>query len=528
MPVLGALLKGASLTVRGPTNLLAAGDVFVKSLMYNQGIADGAARALTEAGQSPQAISEAIDKIGKKQFNYDVPGMNFNEIIDDLGRELSETTFTMKSNTMMQMVNRSLEKRMWGFQPLKFLVPFARVDMNIVRDTINTTPFIGAFTKDNKTIFQTGSIAAQERRLGDMMATSSFMVAGSTLYSAGLMTGSGPSDQREAAALRRTGWKPYSLSIPGYGYFDMRRLGSVGNALAMAVWGAEMLENMEEADGSMAEALAGTYVMFTETFTPQFISDTLPRALEAISQEEGEKKITALQNIVANIAPNAILPGTGVYSRNAALLGQGDINEFDFDESRIKAAFLRAFPHLDMSHRPQVDFLGNDRNRSPWEATKDMDLLEEYSRLTDSQNLSDEADQWESSLIWTPPRKHIEKTIMEERGRVYKLSHDKYYMYQKWAAGIYDEAPFDPGLPSFKDVWREEMKAGYPTAQSRYGSASDEAVTTWVRDLKRRYNAVAKDLLMSDDEVIQGTIEGTEGAIRLRNDLLQRGPIKVR
>jgi len=527
-PILHGLLKASDWVVTRPTHLLTSTDVFMKQFLYNQTISDGIARAMTEEGKSWDEVIKAVDGIGTKNFDNNVKSLNFDSVLETLEREVSEVTFTMKPNELMSWVNRRLEKRFFGFQPFKFVVPFARIDMNIVRYTVQTTPGLSAFSKTNENIFKNGSIAAQERRLAEMAASSTMMLGAAGLYSSGILTGSGPTDQREISALRRSGWKPYALKIPNYGYYDLRRLGAVGNYLSMGAFALEMADMVDDEEDVQAEYVAGTLSMLAETFTPQFVSQTMPRALNIISDKSDEKKLDALLALIADIIPNAVIPGSGVYSRNAVLLGEGSIKEFSFDENRLKTAWLKAFPHIDQDHKPQVDFLGNDRGRSPWESTKDMDLLEEFERLADSGRVTDDSDDWEASLIWTPPRRHIEKKILEESGKVYKFTNEQYYNYQKYIAGIYDNAPFNPGMKPFKDYWREEMKAGYPEASLIYGSRSDEAVTTWLRDVRRRYSAVAKDLILQDFESINGIIEGTIEGAKKRQELLQKGPIKLR
>lgn len=529
IPILGATLKAADWVVTRPGHVLTGTDVFFKQFKYNQGLADGVASALTRSGKSVDEVTKALGDISQKRFTDNIEDLSFKNIVDNLERETSEITFTMKPNEMMGFVNKGIDKiDIGGIKPLKFLIPFARIDMNIVRYTAQTMPGIGMFSKTNQNIFMDGTIEAQERRIADMMATSTMILGGGTLLANGMMTGSGPSDQREKAALVRTGWKPYSLYIPGYGYLELRRLGAVGNFFAMGAWVTELMDSLPESDDVYAEALASTLGMMTETFTPKFVSETMPKALNVLNDPSDERKMSSLLQIVADITPNAAAPGTGAYSRNSQLFGQGAIMEFDFEESRLATAFYRAFPMFDVDHKPQVDFLGNDRNRSPLHSIKDMDLISEYERLTENLRVKGSDSSFDASLVFTLPRRNLERSLYDERGKVFKFTNEQYYRYQKYAAGIYDGSETGAIMEPFKDAWRREMISGYPEATALYGSRSDEAVTTWLRDLKGRYNELARGLIQSEYEVSEGINKGIEEAERKRSEKLQRGSIRVR
>lgn len=525
-PILYALFKGADMVTRIPTHGLTAGDVLWKQLMYAQTTADNVAQAMSTGKYTAEQIRDNINKIGRKEFDDTIPELSFQSTIDALQREVSEVTLTMKPNQAMTMINKGLEIEFGGYKPLKFLVPFARIDMNSVRYTAQVTPGLGSFSKTNQNIFRDGTVSQQERRVAEMMATSTMLMGFGSLYSAGVVTGSGPSDQRELAALRRAGWKPYAFKVPGYGYMELKRIGPVGNFLAMGAWSMQMMESIPESDSAYKEAVTGVLHLFSETFSPTFVTDTIPKALSILANPDDARKFEGLQQLVVDKIPNSALPGTGIYSRNSALFGEGTIMEYDFEESKLATAVSRAFPFIDSSHRPQVDFLGNDRGRSPIESTKDIDLLEEYARLADTLRFNDNT--FEASLVFTTPRRNLEATLYEERGRTYKLSNDEYYRYQKYAAGIYDDSEAGGSYEPFKDVWRREMKEGYPEAQAIYGSRSDEAVTTWLRNLKKDYNEEAKRLITQEYDVMEGMMKGEEREGERRRNMLERGPIRVR
>jgi hypothetical protein len=68
---------------------------------------------------------------------------------------------------------------------------------------------------------------------GNMLGASFYLLA-----RAGLVTGSGPSDPRERAVLRKTGWEPYAAKL-GDTYFSMARLDPLSTTLG---WAADLAE----------------------------------------------------------------------------------------------------------------------------------------------------------------------------------------------------------------------------------------------------------------------------------------------
>ena len=304
----------------------------------------------------------------------------------------------------------------------------------------------------------------------------------------------------------RTGWKPYSVKIPGYGYVEMKRLGAVGNFLIIGVLAKEILENLDENDDhTAARAVAGILSMVSDAFTPNFISQSIPEFLQII-QAEGDSRGSAYEKameLVGRIGSEATLSGSGIYSRNTMFFGKGqNMNEVDYDEDTFLRMFKKTFPDIDTDLRPQVDLFGEDRSRNPLLPSANMDLSLEYERIADSGFVDTDERGVEKSLLFMAPRRWMEDTVLGERVRTYKLSNDEFYRLQKYSAGVMEGSGFpQPFGKTFAQLWRDEMKAGYPSVKQRYGSTEDQAVITWLREQKDVYNEVARNIIKSERQV---------------------------
>ncbi|HCS24241.1 MAG TPA: hypothetical protein PLW48_03795 [Alphaproteobacteria bacterium] len=216
--------------------LLAAGDEFNKTLMYNaqlqalatrQGIAQGLegqalkehiARALTDPSAAPLR-AEAVDFA-----NY--------------------ATYTKQ----LEKGGRDVQGIINQYPLLRFVVPFVRTPANIFKFTFSRTP-LGLLSQNIRDDIAAGGIRAANAKTRMAMGTGIMAVAADMSMN-GIITGDGPADPKIKAALRRTGWQPNSIKI-GDTYYSYQRMGYLGTMLGMSAGIAEILTNYEAYDIDM-------------------------------------------------------------------------------------------------------------------------------------------------------------------------------------------------------------------------------------------------------------------------------------
>lgn len=519
-----------------PGRLLNAGDTFFRNMTYNAAVSDNIVTKMMHEGISEKDAKELLNAIGTKDFDKVGKMIEFEDLMDRVVDEAKEVTFTMDSNTAMKAIERAVSFEVAGFQPLKFVIPFHRIGSNLVRYHIQNTPGLNRLSSTVKQIFNEGTQEAQERKMGEIFATSTMMTSAFMLAGEGIITGKGPSSQTERSQWIKAGGRPYAVKMPGLGYVELKKLGPVGVFLQAASQVGELLDNIYDDNefdsvkgNAGTEFLVGNLAMLQDMFTPEFVSQGLPEFFGIFDGDE-TKAADAAKRYVAKFTVN-MLPGTGYYTRNSRILeqmltGSSTVKDLPYDENILFNEWKRAYPWLanmlGAEIRPQVDLFGNDRSRGVFSLNKDADLIEEYERLAESGYVDKDPEGLNKSMFLAPPSKMITKNILGEQANVYKLSNDEYYRYQKYAAGVYEGSDFSPpyGM-SFKEKWREEMEAGYPTAKSMFGSASDEAVVTYVRFLHKQYKDQATAVIRSEQAVMSGTFRGIQEGTELRAKRLQ-------
>lgn len=244
--------------------LLAAGDEFNKTLMYNaqmqalatrQGIAQGLegqalkehiARTLSDPSAAPLR-AEAVDFA-----NY----ATYTKQLEKAGRDVQG------------VVNR--------FPLLRFALPFIRTPANIFKFTFSRTP-LGLLSQNIRDDIAAGGIRASAAKTRMAMGTG-MMAMAADMSMNGTITGDGPADPKIRAALRRTGWQPNSIKI-GDTYYSYQRMGYLGTLLGMSAGIAEILTNYEAYDVDMqaeadqlalAAAMAASNQVMGKTFMQGF------------------------------------------------------------------------------------------------------------------------------------------------------------------------------------------------------------------------------------------------------------------
>ncbi|MDP2206980.1 MAG: hypothetical protein Q8K65_11820 [Alphaproteobacteria bacterium] len=221
------------------TNLLAAGDEFNKTLMFNaqmqalatrQGIAQGLegqalkehiARAMTDPAAAPLR-AEAVDFANYATYTKQLE----QGIVKDY----------------QQFVNRNPMAR--------FATPFIRTPYNIFKFTFSRTP-LGLLSQNIRDDISAGGIRAATAQTRMAMGTGIIAIAADMSMN-GVITGNGPTDPGVRSALRRTGWQPNSIKI-GDTYYSYQRMGYLGTMLGMSADIAEILTNYEAYDIDMQE-----------------------------------------------------------------------------------------------------------------------------------------------------------------------------------------------------------------------------------------------------------------------------------
>jgi len=210
--------------------LLQAADDFAKTLIYRGSLRANIFREMRrrKPANPRQFFEDALNH----------PDMFTPEAAEEALREAIYRTFQMESK-----VADWLNKEPTG--ALKWVVPFKRTLVNIVKMALEHTPAelgalaVGKTFGPKPVTAMTG--ADVKIQLAKATLGSGIMMAGYLLASAGLLSGSGPSDKRERENLYALGWRPYTVKTP-FGRLEYGRIEPLATILGLIADTHDMLK----------------------------------------------------------------------------------------------------------------------------------------------------------------------------------------------------------------------------------------------------------------------------------------------
>jgi hypothetical protein len=263
-----------------------------------------------------------------------------------------KTTFT---NEAGDAFTKGVMDILEAYPVLKFVVPFIKTPTNVLKFGLARTPLgvakdsiLLATSAKYRKMYVDGSPAVKADMVG-RMATASTFTAGAMYYIAnneGAVTGAGPQNKEERAALKATGWQPYSIRI-GDTYVSYNRLDPIATPLGILADFAEFNKvNAPKSDSDAENGMSAFLVAMTYNLTDKSYLRGLNNLMNVARDPEtyGPK---LFQDIAGGIMPNTI---------NKL---QDTESKIILRESRsIADAVMRRTPVLSENLPPQRSFLG--------------------------------------------------------------------------------------------------------------------------------------------------------------------------
>ena len=288
--------------VRTPGRALNAADQFWKAVGYRiQLNADSWQRALSE-GLEGEALSRRFAEL------IESPPPDLRMAAIDMARY---NTFT----NPLGDAGRNFQRATQNFPPLRLVFPFIKTPVNILKYTIHRSPAAPLTPKFRGDIAAGGNRARMAiARLG---LGSTAMLAFADLASQGHISGSGPADPRLQAALRRTGWQPYSFKI-GDQWFAYNRLDPTGLTIGMAADLSQVVGQLEddEVDGLLGPVLTAVGEnMINKTYLSGLANamEVFNAPSEDFGASKGERYIN---NLLSSMVPNLFAQTTRAVDPN--------------------------------------------------------------------------------------------------------------------------------------------------------------------------------------------------------------------
>ena len=326
--------------IRTPGTALVAEDAFFKSIGYRQELWGQAFRTAQKEGKGIKRAYELMR-------NPDLldPKIHLDAI--DAGRY--QTFTTPLAEGKIGTAGQSLQKVIRKVPSLRFIVPFVRTPVNIVRYAFERFPGTAMFTTAYKKAIKQGGrqadLARSKLAIGSSVAAGVYYYAGS-----GLITGRGPSDSRQRSVMLETGWQPYSLKI-GDKYYSYNRFEPIGILFGLTADISDIGRYVERgitADeeleiGQLTSMIAAS---FSENITNKTFLTGLSDAIEMLNDPDRYGEVT-IRKFLASFVPTALYyerKADDPIIRDARSLGDSFVNRFPEVFSELGARTSKDLP----------------------------------------------------------------------------------------------------------------------------------------------------------------------------------------
>jgi hypothetical protein len=216
--------------VRIPGRLLMASDAFFKAVNYQSELHGMAFRQAAMEGKKGKPRASRIAEI-------------LSNPTEELKLKATEEALYRVFQKDLGEPGKAMVKLRDKVPGLRYIIPFLKTPINIAKYGLERTPmnFPLVFKKMMKGELKGGDASAELAKplMGSLIGATAFMYA-----KEGLITGGGPRDRNERAALYRAGWQPYSIKV-GDTYYSYGRLEPLGMVLGLSADAAEIWDTYD-------------------------------------------------------------------------------------------------------------------------------------------------------------------------------------------------------------------------------------------------------------------------------------------
>ena len=285
--------------VRVPGKALVAEDAFFKSIGYRQELWG---RSFRQAQKEGKGIKRAYEIM--KNPEEIAPDIHLDAIQAGRYQTFTEPLREGKIGAAGQALQRTIAK----IPALRYIFPFVRTPVNILRYAFERMPGMANFTTAYKEAIKQGGSAADLARA--KLAVGSAIAGGVAYYAgSGIITGRGPSDPRERSVLLETGWQPYSIKV-GDKYYSYNRFEPIGILFGVTADITDIAkyvneEKQKEEDINIGELISMISASFTENITNKTFLTGLSDVIEMINDPDRYGEAT-VRRFLSSFVPTVL------------------------------------------------------------------------------------------------------------------------------------------------------------------------------------------------------------------------------
>lgn len=269
--------------VRTPSRLLSAEDEFFKATARRMQLNAISLRMAHAEGLRGDAMTARAAELAKNPTEY-------------LSAEADNFARYLTFQTEMGPGGRAILRVLDAWPASRIVVPFVRTPINLMKTTVEHSPFAPLLTEWRDDVKAGGARA--DVALAKMAVGMGYGVAIATAAGYGLVTGAAPADKTERQALEATGWKPFSIRV-GDSYVDYRRMDPFSSILGIAA----TLGQPQTPHGKPVDLASAFVSGFLGQLTDKTFLTGLSDFVAAASDESGTKIEAWVKRFAGSFVP---------------------------------------------------------------------------------------------------------------------------------------------------------------------------------------------------------------------------------
>jgi hypothetical protein len=245
-----------------------------------------------------------------------------------------------------RLTNTTIKLPVLGETPiLKFVDPFVKIAGNVMNQAVLQRTPVGLLTPSlREDVMGIHGTIAQDTAIGRMVVGSAMAIAFGTLAAEGYMSGSGPSDPKEAAVWRLAGNQAHSVRI-GDMWYQVNRLGPWGMLGSIA---ADLYDVAHAAShGDMAQAAGVLQMAFTQNILDESFMRGPADLIKAV-EDPGRYGEGYIKNMLSSFVPFSV----GLAQMDRAM------DPYQRDARTVMDAIKAKVPGISESLYPRRDVWG--------------------------------------------------------------------------------------------------------------------------------------------------------------------------
>ncbi|MGH6792840.1 MAG: hypothetical protein ACRECF_08895, partial [Methyloceanibacter sp.] len=288
VPLTGEIKLGGR-QVRLPGRLLTAEDEFFKAINSRAEINAIALRQARAEGKRGQELAARVAELKASPTD---------EMLTKAREAAEKQTFT----NPLGKFGRGLQAMASDVPAVRVVMPFIRTPVNIVKFAAERGPLAPLFRKVRENLKGVNGPQERDGQIARIMLGSTVGAVAASYAADGTITGGGPADPKQRAALYATGWQPYSIKV-GDHYYSFGRLEPLGTLLGVSADAVELSKHMTgEEEANVAALIMGS-------ISKNLVSKTWLRGpaelIEAV-QDPDRYGDTYVRNLTGTVVPTGI------------------------------------------------------------------------------------------------------------------------------------------------------------------------------------------------------------------------------